>query len=279
MSGSKLLAPPPRAQLQVQNQKNHLQRKHETCPRNSKSVQKPVKSSVKKAENKKAGGGLLTSLVNSVISLFPFGNKKLSVKVVRRKSQKVIKSKQLVKRFPKKPLPPVKYPKLPLKRIPIKLKSQKSHHIRKPSNNVKNNKLPATQTASNSLNGNSLPNKRQIKQLVVELHKTVEDILQKQSGNRSSSSNSSSRVINPSGLLNIAPVVTSIGDKPPQTADQASPPQGSHHHASESSGLVRSSGNSSPPTHPKSDKVKRLVNNKRYQTSFSTNSLESMKGN
>ena len=272
MSGSKLLAPPPRAQLQVQNQRNHLQRKHETSPRNSKSVQKPVKSGVKKAE-----GGILTSLVNSVISLFPFGNKKLSVKVVRSKSQKVIKSKQFVKRLPKKPLLPVKYPKLPHKKIPIQLKSQKSHHIRKPSSHVKNNKLPVSRAASTSVNENSLPNKRQIKQLVVELHKTVEDILQKQSSNRSSS-NSSSRVINPSGLLNIAPVVTSIGDKPPQTADQAPPPQGSHHHASESS-PVRSSGSSSPPTHPKSDKVKRLVDNKRYQTSFSTNSLEMMKGN
>ena len=266
MSGSKLLAPPPRAQLQVQNQRNHLQRKQETSPRNSKSVQKPVKSGVKKA-----GGGILTSLVNSVISLFPFGNKKLSVKVVKSKSQNVIKSKQFVKKLPKKPLLPAKYPRLPHKKIPIRLKSQKPHPIRKPSNHVKsNNKLPATQAASKCVNENVVPNKRQIKQLVVELHKTVEDILQKQSGNRSSST-SSSRVINPK---NIAPVVTSISDKPPQTADQA--PQ---HHAPENSGHKQSSGNSSPPNHPKSDKVKRLVNNKRYQTSFSTNSLEMMKGN
>merc|ERR1712045_422822 len=156
----------------------------------------------------------------------------LSVKVAKNKSQNVIKSKQFVKKLPKKPLLPAKYPKLPHKKIPIHLKSQKHHPIRKPSNHVKsNNKLPLTQAASNSVNENILPNKRQIKQLVVELHKTVEDILQKQTGNRSSST-SSSRVINP---RNIAPVVTSISDKPPQTADQAS-----QHHAPESSGHVRS---------------------------------------
>ena len=261
MSGSKLLAPPPRARLPVQN---HLQRKHETSHRNSKSVQNPAKPVVKKAEQKKnAGGGILTNLVNSVISLFPFGNKKLSVKVVRSKSQNVIKSKQFVKKQPKK-LKPAKNLKLPHKNIPIQLKS----HIRPPSKHFKNTKIPVkrplSQTASISLNENSLPNKRQIKNLVVELHKTVEDILQKQSSNKTSS-NSSSRVINQTGVRNIAPVVTSISDKPPQAADQ-----GAQHQQSASNDPVRSSENN---FHSKPDKMKRRVNNKRYQTSFSANSF------
>lgn len=275
MSGSKLLAPPPRTRLPVQN---HLQRKHETSPRNSKSVRNPAKPVVKKAEQKKkAGGGILTSLVNSVISLFPFGNKKLSVKVVRSKSQNVIKSKQFVKKQPKK-LKPAKNLKLPHKNIPIKLKS----HIRQPSTHFKNTKIPVkrplSQAASISVNENSLPNKRQIKNLVVELHKTVEDILQKQSSNKTSS-NSSSRVINQTGVRNIAPVVTSISDKPPQTADtdQASPPpERAQHQQSASNGPERSSENNFLPQKP--DKMKRRVNNKRYQTSFSANSLKIAQG-
>ena len=278
MSGSKLLAPPPRAQSPVQN---HLHRKHETRPRNSKSVQNLAEPGVKKAEKKKAGGGILTSLVNSVMSLFPFGNKRLSVKVVRNKSQNKIKSKQFVKQQPKK-AQTAKHLKLPHNKIPNKSKS----HIRPPSSHVKNNKIPVrrpavSQAASNSVIENSLPNKRQIKNLVVELHKTVEHILQKQSSNRTgtSSVNSSSRVINQTGVRNIAPVVTGIRDKPPQMADQSSPPPDrSQHHESASNDPVRSSGNNFPPNHSKSDKVKRLVNNKRYQTSFSTNSLDTMKG-
>ena len=276
MSGSKLLAPPPRVQSPVQN---HLHRKHETRPRNSKSVQNLAEPGVKKAEKKNAGGGILTSLVNSVMSLFPFGNKRLSVKVVRNKSQNKIKSKQFVKQQPKK-AQTAKNLKLPHNKIPIKLKS----HIRPPSSHVKNNKIPVrrpavSQAASNSVNENSLPNKRQIKNLVVELHKTVEHILQKQSSNRTSSVNSSSRVINQTGVRNIAPVVTSVRDKPPQMADQSSPPpERSQHHESASNDPVRGSGYKFPPNHPNSDKVKRLVNNKSYQTSFSTSSLDTIKG-
>ena len=279
MSGSKLLAPPPRAQLPVQN---HLHRKHKTSPRNSKSLQIPAKPGAKKAEKRKTGGGLLTSLVNSVISFFPFGNKKLSVKVSRSKPQKVIKSKQFMKKHPKK-LVPHKKKKLPHKNIPTKLKSQKSY-IQKPFSHVKKNKIPvrrppAQQKASSAVNGNSLPNKRQIKNLVVELHKTVEDILQKQQSGNMTSSNAPARVINQPGVRNIAPVVTTISDKPPQTADQSPPPpERSQHQESASTGLIQSSGNNFPPHHPKSDKVKRLVNNKRYQTSFSANSLEMLKG-
>ena len=145
---------------------------------------------------------MLSSLVKSVMSLFPFGDKRLSVKLVRNKSQNLIKSKQFVKKKPRKltaaKKPPPKNPRILTNQTPVRGSPATSHPV----------------------NDNQKPSRRQIKKLVVELHKTVADILQQQTGNTTSSD------------LRDADdaVVTGDTNKPPQVAEQAPPPfQGSHH--------------------------------------------------
>ena len=197
ISGSKLLPPPPRHNnyRNPHNQSHYLSRNK---ARVSKVTKIPVKFSAKQNNNDE---NVFISAINSFLRLFSIGDKlltsKISVKIASNK-KKPTRSKTSIKRIQKasKKLPhklgksnPVKKPIfVKHQKRPKSLSLHRHPHVNVPVNQRlvnynKLSKIPNDKSVikvNNPINAKSVPNKSEIKKLVVELHNTVADILKHQ---------------------------------------------------------------------------------------------------